>query len=226
MARYVIRACKSRKWYVDGYLVPSMKNQGIPDDKITVYVDFAEKGCLDSCLAVFRSVPDDDGGTWFLQDDIVISKRFRELTEKNDSGIVCGHCFPLHGDRTWIKGYVDPNQMWFSFPCIRIPHKLALEFADWFDHIVKPKKMYPEWVNAGKYDDTLFDVYMREHHMEARILNLTPNLVAHIDYLIGGSVILGNGEFRRIEEPYFDEIDVIEELQKNLKGEKGNDYPG
>ena len=215
MGRYAIKACEERKWYVIGFLIPSLIEQGIPPDEIYTHFDDGS-GCLETSMRAFRDCPNDNGGTWFLQDDVVISKRFVELTRKHDSGVICGHCFPLHGDRTHLTGFVKPENMWFSFPCIRVPHTLAHEVADWFFGKVVPENMYPEWVKAKKYDDTLFDVFIREHHPDMNVLNLVPNLVAHIDYLIGGSAILGNGEFRRVDERYFDEPDVIDDLKRKL----------
>ena len=31
MSSYIIHACPARMWYVNGYLIPSMREQGIED---------------------------------------------------------------------------------------------------------------------------------------------------------------------------------------------------
>ncbi len=210
-AKYIIHACPQRMWYVDGYLIPSMKSQGIED--IDIRCDHEGLGCLESCMRIFESMPE-EGGAWHMQDDVVISSRFRELTEEHDSGVVCGHCYSLHRDRRDAVGWVEPTQMWFSFPCIRIPNRSARGCAEYYRRVIVPDPQYAGWISAKRYDDTIFSVYMSFMQSREKVLNLVPNVVAHIDYLIGGTVC--NAATRTAPETYFDEPERIEELKAML----------
>ena len=217
MAKYLIHACKPRMWYVDGFLIPSMTAQGVASGDISVWVDKDDVGCLESCFRAFESVPDDADGTWHLQDDVVISRRFRELTEQYDSGIVCGHAWYKHTGIIGMTGEVRLEQMWYSFPCIRIPNYMARGCARYYRETILTESQYEPWRKARRYDDTVFNLYLQTHGTREKIINLVPNLVAHIDYLIGGTV----ANERRIEpgeEPYFDEPETIEDLKRWLDG--------
>lgn len=216
-AKYIIHACPQRMWYVDGYLIPSMKSQGIED--IDIRCDHEGLGCLESCMRIFESMPE-EGGAWHMQDDVVISSRFRELTEEHDSGVVCGHCYSLHKDRRDAIGWVEPTRMWFSFPCIRIPNRIARGCAEYYRRVIVPDPQYAGWISAKRYDDTIFSVYMSFMQSREKVLNLVPNVVAHIDYLIGGTVC--NAATKTVPETYFDEPERIEELKAMLskKNEK------
>lgn len=221
MAKYLIHACLPREWYVMEYLIPSMLAQGIRDENISIYLDKNEEGNLESCMKAFESVPDDDGGIWHLQDDILLGSNFKELTEKYDSGIVCGHCYAKHKDRCDCIGEVGIDKMWYSFPCIRIPNQIARGCAEYYHNDILPNRIYAPWIVAKKFDDTIFLMYLSSHHPKMTALNLVPNIVAHIDYLIGGTCA---GKDRGELEPmsmYFDEMDLIDDLKKEL--EKRND---
>lgn len=224
-AKYIIHTCPERVWYVEKFLIPSMTAQGIDRGAIDVYCDENHDGCLESCMRTFERMPDDDSGTWHMQDDVVISSRFRELTEEHDSGVVCGHCYSLHRDRLDAIGWVEPTQMWFSFPCIRIPNRIARGCAEYYRRVIVPDPQYSGWISAKRYDDTIFSVYMSFMQSREKVLNLVPNVVAHIDYLIGGTVC--NAATKTVPETYFDEPERIEELKamlsKNPKNKKGGD---
>jgi len=79
----------------------------------------------------FKSMPDDDKGTWHLQDDIMICSDFKQRTEEleNKMPIVCGFCF-----RTLASpgGFHSAYHMWYSFQCIKIDNQIARECAKWF----------------------------------------------------------------------------------------------
>lgn len=212
MAKYMIHACPQRMWYVEGYLIPSITSQNVHRDDITLWVDKDNLGCLESCMRAFESLPDDDNGTWHLQDDVVISERFKELTEKHDTGIVCGHSFHLHSDRRDATGYVPLEKMWFSFPCIRIPNKIARGCADYFRREIVTDEQYAHWIKARRYDDTIFSIYVAFYHSREKALNLVPNLVAHIDYLMGGTI--ANDATRTEPEQYFDEPETMERVKR------------
>ena len=165
-----------------------MLKQGIAEKDITVYQDKEGKGCLDSCMQSFSNVPT-TGGTWHLQDDIVLSSDFKRLTEKYDYGIACGICTQYDDDN--VAGQADQTNiegMWYSFPCIRIPNKIARKFVEWF-YQKETQETYKEWIARKKYDDSLFKEYLETQRPNISIHNMHPNIVNHIDYLLGGSIV-------------------------------------
>lgn len=189
MAKYLIHAIPQRMWYVNEYLIPSMESQGIRRSDIDIVCDTEKKGCLEMFMRSCQKLPK-KGYTWHLQDDVIISSRFREETEKRRSGIVCGLSTVYDHDNP--PGIVtDPTKMWYSFPCIRIPNDIAHECASWFYNNVVPDQNnleYQRMIRAKKYDDSFFRAYIENYRTDVRILNLAPNIVDHIDYLIGGMV--------------------------------------
>lgn len=217
MPRYMIHTCPSRKWYVDGYLLPSMLAQGIPSDDIIVYMDNTKAGNLHATMNSFEFYTDHGGGTWHLQDDVVISSRFREMTEKHDHGIRCGHCFYPWDSTLNYTGKVGVDKMWFSFPCIRIPNWLARKCAEWFRQVGRFDPAYEQWVKDGNGDDTIFRGFLMSKYPDMKVVNLLPNLVAHVDYLIGGSV--AKQDTSVFPEVAFPEPELIEELKTRLEAD-------
>lgn len=190
MAKYLIHASPSRMWYVTDYLIPSMVKQGIDRDNITVWNDANGSGCLTSTMVSFASIDRNDSGIWHMQDDVIIAPDFKEKTEELDLGLVCGYCYD--SEETWrtsAHGYTKGKNIWFSFPCIRIPNQLARDVADWFFKRVLPEELFPELIITGKHDDTLFVRYVETFRPDDLILNYSPGLVEHVDYLIGGSLV-------------------------------------
>lgn len=212
MSSYLIHACPDRMWYVNEYIIPSMQAQGITN--IDVKCDDDGLGCLENCMKIFGEMPDDDDGTWHLQDDIIICHDFKERTEQFDESIVCGYVYT----RNMKFGLVKPDKMWWSFPCIRIPNRIARECSRWYYDFAKGFWKYWEWVDMKKCDDNMFREFMITHYPYYDVLNLAPNLVDHVDYLIGGSVvnrIRGNEQYRA---QYFEDGYLVDELEKSLGG--------
>ena len=187
MAKYLIHCCNPRRDYVDNALVPSLIRQGIRTEDIQIWQDIKELGCLEACMSIFASVPDDNGGTWHLQDDVIISKDFKTITEKYDKGLVCGICTKY--DKNPKIGEVPLKDMWYSFPCIRIPNYLAIECSDWYYNFAKQAAAYEQYVKENRYDDSMFKWFLEEYYPDIRVINLKPNIVEHADYLVGGSVV-------------------------------------
>lgn len=187
----LIHACPKRSRYVYGTLIPALLEQGIKEDEIHVWMDHDKQGNLKSCIQSFRACGIWPGGTWHLQDDVYPSKRFAELARAHDEGVVCGFCNEDFGPDILKKGLQPPDLAWNSFQCIRIPNKLAEEFVRWFLTVEtnRPGRIRT-YINENKYDDWFWQQFIIERHQDdLRILNLTPNMVDHVDYLIGGSVI-------------------------------------
>lgn len=214
MTKYIIHSCQQRMWYVDNYLVPSMLEQGIPNSDIDVRCDLLNLGCLESCMQIFKSLLEYDGTAWHMQDDVIICKDFKKLTEQYNEGIVCGFCWV--GDKMKNVGYVKPSDMWWSFPCIRIPNKYARECAKWYYNTAKYSRKYLKWVRAKKFDDAVFKEFLELYYPYEQVLNLTPNLVDHVDYLIGGTTINHIRLEKQTRSAYFKDLDLIEKLEKEL----------
>lgn len=215
MSKYMIHACKNRLWYVRQYLVPSLIEQGVKNDDITVYVDDKNEGCLVSYINSFKQLTGE--GTWHLQDDVVVSTRFKELTEKHDKGVVCGYCNCYDKHITW--GVISAEKMWYSFPCIHIPDNMAIDFVKWLQ-TEEVKKAFGCYIDRNKHIDVLFKAYVNKTYSTMPVLNLNPNIINHIDYLIGGSVINGNrneGPKELMAVYWEDSRDTIDRLERSLK---------
>lgn len=215
--KYMIHACPERMWYVEGLLKPSMIAQGIRAADITVWNDQERRGNLQSCLDSFGSLRGIPGGTWHLQDDVLVSRDFAEQTERfGQDRVVCGFCYSGYEQGTPITGQVFPALMWNStFPCVYIPNGTAADFADWFCQEARGQPEYAAWISTGKMDDTFFHAYMVEKHPDEMVLNLAPHLVEHVDYIIGGSSInKWRGHICR--GYYFDDEELVKELTEKV----------
>lgn len=218
---YMIHACKGREWYVNRFLVPSMLNQGIPRDNIKVWMDYEQKGNLTSTMESFAECGKSNGTTWHLQDDVILSEDFYERAELQDQEkVVCGFCSEAFGPNINKIGPVRPYEMWWSFPCIQIPNYLAGECSEWFYECASKddKKCYSERVGKGKSDDWFWRRFMILRYPRFDVINLNPNLVDHIDYLIGGSVI-NSTRSKDTRSAWFRDIDLVAKLESELKDE-------
>lgn len=214
MTQYLIHAYPKRMWYVEQYLIPSLINQGIVKDQIKVYNDIDGDGNLKACMKAFASC-EGEGGTWHLQDDVCVCKQFRELTEKYDEDLVAGFSSGIY-DGGGNIGKVRVEKMWFSFPCIRIPNSYARECSYWVNKFIIGNPVYRDFWKDGKNDDWAFRAYMREFHRNDIALNIAPNLVDHVDYLLGG----GSGGTRKfdVRAQYWIDDDIVKELEDSING--------
>lgn len=215
MAKYLIHAYPKRMWYVNEFLIPSMLQQGIAIEDIKVYNDVEGYGNLKACMKAFATC-DEEGGTWHLQDDVLISKDFKQRTEWYDNGLVCGFSsLKFDGDILSMHGAVPRNKMWFSFPCIRIPNEYAKECARYAYRNIIGNPTYQVYWENGVNDDWVFRKYLEDCHPNCIALNLMPCLVNHIDYLIGG----GSGRQQRqhpITAQYWADDDLVKDLERQL----------
>lgn len=211
----MIHACPQRMWFVEDFILPELKAQGATD--ITVWNDTKKLGNLASCMAAFASM-EGDGGTWHIQDDVLLSHDFVKRCEENDYGLVYGFCCRNFGDRLDAYGEVYVPDAWNSFQCVRIPNEYARECAEWvYSEAWRTESDSAElpivWkVNKG--DDTFFHEFLKARHAYDTALNLKPNIVDHIDYLIGGSACNFRDYIARAE--YFEDLDLIEEMKQKL----------
>lgn len=211
--RYVVRAYPKRMWFVEQYIVPSLLKQGIDENDIVVYNDEKGEGNLRSCLNVFAQAPDDDGGTWYIQDDVCICRDFKKLTELYDTGIVCGFSSERYDGKGRIGG-VKIQDIWFSFPCIRIPNKIARECSAWVDRYIIGNHVYRQFWESGRNDDWAFRTFVFQQYPNMVATNLAPNLVDHVDYLLGG----GSGGMRPVEvrAQYWYDQDLVQDLEEKI----------
>ena len=213
MADYVIHACPQRMWYVDGFLIPSLENQGI--ENITVECDTEGLGNLEKCMQIFSKMSGYDS-TWHIQDDVIICHDFKKRIERFEPNqVVCGFC--IKGDENYrYKNKVKPQNMWWSFPCIHIPNKLAHDCAEWYYGSAKNDAKYKRWVSENKYDDALFKDFSINLRPSTTVINLTPNLVDHIDFLVGGTTVNQERKWQT-RSAWFQDLQLIDELEQRIK---------
>lgn len=213
---YLIHACPAREWYVRDYMIPSMIEQGIEQDEITVWMDSDGVGNLASCIESFAQCSRHDGETWHLQDDVIICRDFAERTRAAPKGLVCGFCVDIYEPNGIVEGPTTAKYMWqSSFPCIKIPNALAGEFVDWIINVAQHSNEMQKLMQTGKKDDTLFHIFMLDNHPSDSILNIVPHLVDHVDWLIGGSTINKERDCIVRAARWIDE-NLISELQIKL----------
>lgn len=223
MAKYMIHTMPKRKWYVDDYLIPSMLKQGVKPTSISVYCDEKQEGNLRACMNAFILCENKPGGTWHLQDDVILCHNFKEMTEKYDEGIVCGFKSKYDGiNNERPIGRVPIDKMWFSFPCIRIPNAIASNCGNWVLKYMVNNPVYKEWTEKGVNDDLLFRQYVLEKHKDMEVLNIAPNLIDHIDYLIGGTVNSNARQVVKIRSVLWEDEYLVRELEQKLKTDNRN----
>lgn len=225
MEYYMIHCCNSRMWYVTKFLVPSMIQQGIPRDHIFIYQDKNNIGNLrafvdSSNRLVSVCYKKGISGVWHLQDDVVLSKKFCETTNKYPAGIVCGFTCNYNENPKPGAFKLSETELWFSFPCIRIPTYILSRFARWANESLWQSKYFREWVMRNKGDDLIFQewLYDQKDLADFTHVNLNPNVVDHIDTLIGGTVVNGqrDADFDT-HSIFWNEQDVIEDLKIKLE---------
>ena len=215
--RYIIHACQDRLWYVEKYLLPSMLEQGILRENISIYVDKHNLGNLEACMKIFQAMPNNLENSWHLQDDGIICEDFKEWTEKEfDEDIICA--FASKYDKA-MPGTTDVFNMWWSFQCMRIPNNIAYRCAKWFYDIAVNDKEYQFYVRQRKFDDLIFQIFIQENYPKLSVLNLAPNLVNHIDWLIGGSQCNRQRDGIVLSQ-YWEDNKIVVDLKERLKRDK------
>ena len=166
--------------------------------------------CVRACIKSFESLSDKPGGTWHIQDDVLLSANFKLVTEAENRGIRCGFASRYDKGR---QGYVTVKDMWYSFPCIRIPNVVAQDFVQWLN---KYSTAYKSYIDTGKHDDTLFQIYLTERMPNVKVLNIAPNIVEHVDWLIGGSQVNTKRDDKMVRSVYWEEPELVKKLRKLL----------
>ena len=219
----MIHSCNQREWYVNEFLVPAILQQGLPHDKIKIWNDYHKVGNLCSWLESCKWIIDNQdlgGSIWHLQDDILISKDFVKTIEKEYQEKVCAGfvCEKFNAGTLDKVGRVPAQNLWYSFPCIKIYNKWLEEFYNWMMVDAIGDKKYKEWFNSNKNDDSFFRDFVRLFHHREYILNMIPCLVQHIDFLIGGSIINSNrGKDAQRRARWFEDKQGVQKLKNQIK---------
>lgn len=212
--KVLIHACPKRMWYVEGWLVPELLRQGA--DEVEVWNDSEGLGNLAACMASFAARTG-DGGTWHIQDDVILCRDFVERCREHDEGVVYGFCCEAFTDDPRQTGRVSVADAWHSFQCVRIPDAYARECATWLETDGTAQADYPLWIRSGKMDDSVFRTYLIEKHARETVENLKPCLVDHVDFILGGSVLHPwRGYIARAT--FWDDEDMVRELKESVRG--------
>ena len=212
--KVLIHASPVRMWYVEGFLIPALEAQGA--DSIEVWNDTEKKGNLAACMASFAARTG-DGGTWHIQDDVLLCRDFVARCRKHDEGVVYGFCCEAFTDDPLQTGRVSVEDAWHSFQCVRIPDAYARECAAWLEGEGRAHADYPLWISSGKMDDSVFRNFLIEKHGRETVENLKPCLVEHVDWAIGGSVLHPwRGYLARAA--FWDDEDAVRALKEAVKG--------
>lgn len=221
--KYMIHSCNQRQWYVDGFLVPSLLKQGIKESDIYVYQDKTRAGNLVSWVVschVAYEMWGDNQNVWHLQDDVIVCRDFKERTEeleKDDAMAVCAFTCKYDDNRGPGRKPLK-DHMWYSFPCIRLRTSTMKEFANWADTYVWRDNQYGLWIRQKKGDDFIFRVFIESYYPNEIANNVIPNLVDHVDYLVGGTVVNPQRQSSRfdVRSMYWDDQELVDELEKEI----------
>lgn len=219
--RILIHACPDRMWYVDGYLVPGLLAQGAAPKEIEIWNDADRLGNLAACMAAFAARTG-DGGTWHLQDDVLPCRDFVERCRQYDEGVVYGFCCRHFTDDPDVRGRTYVEDAWHSFQCVRIPDAYARECAAWmaageWRAVADAEMEILHKQNSG--DDTFFRNFLLDRHPFDMVLNLAPNLVEHVDFLMGGSVV---NKYRGFwaRSDFWEDEELVAEFRAQMKARR------
>lgn len=221
--KFLIHSCPKRMWYVEEFLAPSIRAQG---GNVEIFNDAEQLGNLAACMEAFAS-REGDGGTWHLQDDVLICSDFVARCAEYEEGVAYGFACRNFGDRLDAWGTVYAPDAWNSFQCVRIPDPWARECAEWVRsgawEFESPSAELPILHKLGKGDDTFFHEFMLCRHADAVAENIRPNLVEHIDWLIGGSAVSHWRDYLARAE-FWDEPELVDQLRDRIRARnKQND---
>lgn len=217
--KYLIHTFPKRLWYVEKYLIPSMLKQGIKKKDIYIYNDENGFGNLFAFLDSIRFIIDnlnEEKGIWHLQDDVIISKDFKNVTEEIAKDRVINGFVNKWYANVEKTGVVSVNEYWYSFPCIYIPNRYLEDFINWLEK-VKTHAPYRKRYISGRYDDYFFYKFLQEEYPLDKMINLKPNLVDHIDYLLGYT----SGKRRKVQvrSEYFNDLELVKMLERSIKND-------
>ena len=192
MNKYMIHSCDKRLWYVRDFLIPSMLRQGISRNDIILWNDASYTGNFRSfknSMSFIANNLNPDDATWHIQDDVFLSEKFRWVCENVYDGVAYGFWSDCGADEGKDNpGWVTVDKSWTAFPCVRIPNSYAQEFLDWYKQNCGSMAVYA-FAKTNRGDDIVFNFFLQDMHHDEQIYNIYPNIVEHIDYLLGGSTV-------------------------------------
>lgn len=218
--KYMVHTIPKRLWYVEKYLIPSMIDEGIKKKDIYIYNDENKFGNLFAFLESLKYINENftkEQGFWHLQDDVIISKDFKEITEEKGKNYVVNGFVNKNYANVEKSGLVNVKDYWYSFPCIYIPNRYIDDFLNWIEK-VKDYSPYRKRWNKKRYDDWFFYKFLEEEFSLDKMINLKPNIVDHIDYLLGFTT--GTRSKVPVRAEYFKDLDLVKKLEREIKNEK------
>lgn len=207
-------------WYVERLLMPSLLEQGA---EVEVWNDILIKGNLKSCVESFAARKG-NGATWHIQDDVLICRDFVKRCEEITDGVAYGFANVKFTDDVSQVGRVNVFNSWHSFQCVKIPDAYAREFAEWITSGAwKEAKNHELSIlfDGNMGDDTFFHEFMLARHPADIVTNVVPNLVEHVDFLVGGSII-NKARCFWPRAHYWDDEELVNELKAKVKVLKQN----
>lgn len=223
MPKYMIHTFPGRLWYVNDFLIPSMKEQGIPEEEIYVYNDDLEDGNLLASIKSLNLCSERFGEEiiWHLQDDVVICSDFRIRAEMmrekmHRANIIAAAGITVLDNDLEKQGEVSVRDLWLSFPCICINSRILGRYKSWVNEMKKTSVLVQDAIRTKKNDDGVFRMYLKHCYSYAKCYNMVPNIVDHIDYLIGGSEVnkIREGIYRA---KFFEDQKVVDKLKQDLE---------
>ena len=214
----MIHATPARMWYVTGWLVPELRRQGADD--VQIWCDNAKLGNLRACRESFASCRG-GGDTWHLQDDVLPATDFMERAKgyAGTPGLICGFANEVGGPNANLTGVQKAKNLWYSFPCIRIPDGRARALAAWIRDGGDGGDTARSFINRGIGDDWFLKRYLEMYYPDEPVLHCKPCLVEHIDFLIGGSLCTPwRGYWARAA--YWDDEERVEEVREWIKAHR------
>ena len=211
----MIHATPGRMWYVTGYLVPELRLQGA--DSIVVWCDNEGLGNLQACRASLASI-ETNGDTWHLQDDVLPCADFLKTARSMEAfpGVVCGFVSEVAGPDANLTGAQRGADLWYSFPCIRIPDGRARAFAAWIRDGGDKGDEAADFIRKGNGDDWFFKRFMEMYHADETVWHCKPCMVEHVDFYLGGSIVTPwRGYWARAA--WWDDENRVQELKKWVK---------
>ena len=208
----IIHAAPDRIKYVNEFLEPRLRAQGFKD--ITVSNDTQRVGCRESYAKSFRSLPD-KGHTWHLQDDILPDRRFYQWATSEWAeypGIICGFGCGHYTPKERFGFARNSEDMFYSFPCIRIPNEVARDMIAWFDKAKETDINILEKLPSGKFFDYFFKLYIGNNDKGIGIYNFFPNIVEHVDEYITGSLVNKQRKYLA-KAMQFEDAEAVEDLK-------------
>lgn len=210
--KVLIHAVPRRMWYVTKFLVPELERQGA--DQIEIWNDSDKLGNLHACMKSFEARTGHDA-TWHIQDDVLLCRDFVKRCREHDKGVAVGFCCRHFYDDPTKTGTVYIPDAWGSFQCVRIPDDYARECAAWFtagEWQNSPNADIPLLYAANKGDDTFFHEFLQMEHGRETVENIAPNLVEHVDYIIGGSTLHWWRDALPVSD-HWDDKELVQELK-------------